>query len=148
MINLAIVVTNNKLAQYVTSNEDEFIQAIFDDLPHTYTKYLNLYLMANGRIRPHTWTELQDMIQLAWNLRKQGQKRFHPSRDLPSKSTASQLMGQRINAMRQRQHYRNYNRGSRGARNRGYRGYNRGYNNQGYRGQQYRGRGYRGRSYQ
>ena len=103
--------------------------------------------MANGRIRPHNWNELQSMVQLGWNLRKQGQKHFLPSKDLPSKPTASQLMGKRINAMRQRRQYRNYNRQSRGTRNRRYRGYIRSYNNTGYRGQQYRGRGYRGRSY-
>ena len=145
LIDLAVIVTNGKLERHITTNEDEFIQVIFDELPHTYKKALRLHLAAKGRVRPHSWDELQDLVQLGWRLMKRDKKRYHPSKEMNFKENASELMGKRINAMRQRQQYR-YNRGYRGRygqyRGRRYRGRSRG--RRGYRNRGYRGRATRG----
>ena len=132
MICLAITVTHERLSQYVTSNEDMFIKCIFNDLPNTYKKILDPWCTQNGDIRPHSWDELQELVHLAWKKMIQKGNNYHPSK-MNIQTSASDLVGKRILAMRNRSY--GYQRGR--GRSRGYRGYQR---NRGYRGNRSRGR--------
>ena len=80
LINLANIVTNYRLAAYVTSDEDLFIKVIYQDLPDNYKKVLTPIFANNGRVRPHTWDDLQDAVHMAWKLIKKDKDNYHPSK--------------------------------------------------------------------